>query len=120
VGRTWQSDIVRACGYVSAKKDGSEAHLNFNSLYEQLLQRQECWNFWSGSKVGIGGRKAQLHHISKINLIKIKWQFAGRQGLHQLAWISSQGDEFEIKLGQQRQISLMSFFCAEEKRVSHK
>ena len=36
LGDASKSDIVRACGYVSAKKDGSE-RLNFTAFYEALL-----------------------------------------------------------------------------------
>jgi len=47
-----KSDIVRACGYVSAKKDGSE-RLNFTAFYEALLNAKGV-DFGLGSKVGKG------------------------------------------------------------------
>ena len=36
LGEVSKSDVVRACGYVSTKKDGSE-RLNFTAFYEALL-----------------------------------------------------------------------------------
>ena len=36
LGDVSKSDLVRACGYVSSKKDGSE-RLNFTAFYEALL-----------------------------------------------------------------------------------
>ena len=36
LGDASKSDIVRACGYVSEKKDGTE-RLNFTAFYEALL-----------------------------------------------------------------------------------
>ena len=37
LGDVSKSDLVRCCGYLSAKKDGSE-HLNFIAFYEALLE----------------------------------------------------------------------------------
>ena len=37
LGNASKSDLVRACGYVSSKKDGSE-RLNFTAFYEALLE----------------------------------------------------------------------------------
>ena len=36
LGDVSKSDLVRSCGYVSTKKDGSE-RLNFTAFYEALL-----------------------------------------------------------------------------------
>ena len=36
-----KSDMARACGYVSTKKDGGE-RINFTSFYEALLRCQGC------------------------------------------------------------------------------
>ena len=36
LGDVSKSDLVRACGYVSEKKDGGE-RLNFTAFYEALL-----------------------------------------------------------------------------------
>ena len=37
LGDVSKSDLVRACGYVSTKKNGSE-RLNFTAFYEALLE----------------------------------------------------------------------------------
>ena len=37
LGDVSKSDLVRACGYVSTKKDGGE-RLNFTAFYEALLE----------------------------------------------------------------------------------
>ena len=40
LGDVSKSDLVRACGYVSTKKNGSE-RLNFTAFYEALLEAKE-------------------------------------------------------------------------------
>ena len=47
LGDVNKSDLVRACGYVSTKKDGGE-RLNFTAFYEALLEAK-------GVSLGIGG-----------------------------------------------------------------
>ena len=47
LGDVSKSDLLRACGYVSTKKDGGE-RLNFTALYEALLDAK-------GVNLGIGG-----------------------------------------------------------------
>lgn len=47
LGDVSKSDLARACGYVSTKKDGGE-RLNFTALYEALLDAK-------GVNLGIGG-----------------------------------------------------------------
>ena len=37
LGDAGKSEIVRACGYVSSKKDGGD-RLNFTAFYEALLE----------------------------------------------------------------------------------
>ncbi|MFO0057092.1 MAG: AbrB family transcriptional regulator, partial [Cyanobacteriota bacterium] len=37
LGDVSKSDLVRSCGYVSTKKDGTE-RLNFTAFYEALLE----------------------------------------------------------------------------------
>ena len=37
MGDVSKSDLVRACGYVSSKKDGGD-RLNFTAFYEALLE----------------------------------------------------------------------------------
>tara|TARA_B100000073_G_scaffold82279_1_gene62791 strand:- start:17040 stop:17441 length:402 start_codon:yes stop_codon:yes gene_type:complete len=92
LGDVSKSDVVRACGYVSAKQDGGE-RLNFTAFYEALLDAKGI-NLGGGSaRVGKGGRK--LSYIAKVqgngNLL-IGKAYTAMLNLEP-------GDEFEIKLG---------------------
>ena len=91
LGDVSKSDIVRACGYVSSKKDGGE-RLNFTAFYEALLEAKGV-ELGVSSKVGKGGRK--LSYVATVqgngNLLI---------GKAYTAMLDLQpGDEFEIKLG---------------------
>jgi len=91
LGDASKSDLVRACGYVSQKKDGSE-RLNFTAFYEALLNAKGL-ELGNGPKGRKGGRK--LSYSTKIqfngNLM------VGRAYTDMLDL--KPGDEFEIKLG---------------------
>jgi hypothetical protein len=91
LGDVGKSEIVRACGYVSNKKDGGE-RLNFTAFYEALLEAKGV-ELGGAGKVGKGGRK--LSYIATVqgngNLLIGKAYTA----LLDL----KPGDEFEIKLG---------------------
>ena len=92
LGDVSKSDVVRACGYVSAKQDGGE-RLNFTAFYDALLDTKGI-NLGGGSaRVGKGGRK--LSYIAKVqgngNLL-IGKAYTALLNLEP-------GDEFEIKLG---------------------
>ncbi|MCT0202968.1 AbrB family transcriptional regulator [Synechococcus sp. CS-602] len=100
LGDVSKSDLVRAAGYVSTKKDGSE-RLNFTAFYEALLEAK-------GVSLGVGGGKAigkggrSLSYTAKI-------QFNGNLlvGKAYTALLDLKpGDEFEIKLGK-KQIRLI-------------
>ena len=57
LGDVSKSDLVRACGYVSGKKDGGE-RLNFTAFYEALLEAKGVnLGIGGGAGVGKGGRK---------------------------------------------------------------
>ena len=57
LGDISKSDLVRACGYVSTKKDGGE-RLNFTAFYEALLEAKGVSLGVGGvGSVGQGGRK---------------------------------------------------------------
>lgn len=92
LGDVSKSDLVRACGYVSHKKDGSE-RLNFTAFYEALLNAKGL-DLGNGSpKSRKGGRK--LSYNTKV-------QFNGNLmvGKAYTAMLDLKpGDEFEIKLG---------------------
>jgi hypothetical protein len=92
-----KSDLVKACGYVSSKKDGSD-RLNFTAFYEALLEAKGVEI--GGTSVGKGGRK--LSYTATVqgngNLLI---------GKAYTAMLNLQpGDEFEIKLGR-KQIRLV-------------
>ena len=92
LGDVSKSDIVRACGYVSTKKDGGE-RLNFTAFYEALLDAKGV-NLSGGSAgVGKGGRK--LSYTAKVqgngNLLVGK-AYTAMLNLEP-------GSEFDIKLG---------------------
>jgi len=101
IGDASKSDLVRACGYVSSKKDGSE-RLNFTAFYEALLEAKGVNLGETGAKgaAGKGGRK--LSYVATVqgngNLLVGKAYTA----LLDL----KPGDEFEIKLGR-KQIRLI-------------
>ena len=100
LGDASKSDLVRSCGYVSTKKDGSE-RLNFTAFYEALLEAKGLsLGDNSGKGVGKGGRK--LSYVATVqgngNLLVGKAYTA----LLDL----NPGDEFEIKLGR-KQIRLV-------------
>jgi hypothetical protein len=98
LGDISKSDLVRSCGYVSSKKDGTE-RLNFTAFYEALLNAKGV-DFSGNGKTGKGGRK--LSFSTKI-------QFNGNLmvGKAYTAMLDLKpGDEFEIKLGR-KQIRLV-------------
>ena len=99
MGDASKSDLVRACGYVSTKKDGSE-RLNFTAFYEALLDAKGL-NLGGGGTGG-GKRGRALSYVTKVqfngNLLVGK-AYTAQLGLEP-------GDEFEIKLGR-KQIRLV-------------
>ena len=101
LGDVSKSELVRECGYVSSKKDGSE-RLNFTAFYEALLGAKgvSLGTDSTGRGTGKGGRK--LSYTTKI-------QFNGNLlvGKAYTAMLDLKpGDEFEIKLGK-KQIRLV-------------
>jgi hypothetical protein len=106
MGDASKSDLVRACGYVSSKKDGSE-RLNFTAFYEALLDAKGVSLGDGGSRGGKRGRG--LSYIAKV-------QFNGNLlvGKAYTAMLDLKpGHEFEIKLGR-KQITLIPIGGAEE------
>jgi hypothetical protein len=100
LGDVSKSELVRGCGYVSTKKDGTE-RLNFTAFYESLLEAKGVsLGDGGGSGKGKGGRK--LSYVATVqgngNLLVGKAYMA----LLDL----KPGDEFEIKLGR-KQIRLI-------------
>jgi hypothetical protein len=106
LGDVSKSELVRSCGYVSTKKDGTE-RLNFTAFYEALLEAKGL-SFGESSKGrGKGGRK--LSYTTKVqfngNLLVGK-AYTAQLGLEP-------GDEFEIKLGR-KQIQLIPMGSTED------
>ena len=66
LGDVSKSDLVRACGYVSAKKDGGE-RLNFTAFYEALLEAKGINLCDSG--VAVITKNYKFFHYSKINYL---------------------------------------------------
>ena len=106
LGDVSKSELVRSCGYVSTKKDGTE-RLNFTAFYEALLEAKGVNLAEHGSGKGKAGRK--LSYVATVqgngNLLVGKAYTA----LLDL----NPGDEFEIKLGR-KQIRLVPAGSAEE------
>jgi hypothetical protein len=99
LGDVSKSELVRECGYLSTKKDGSE-RLNFTAFYEALLGAKGVNLGADSAGRGKGGRK--LSYTTKI-------QFNGNLmvGKAYTAVLDLKpGDEFEIKLGK-KQIRLV-------------
>jgi hypothetical protein len=95
MGDVSKSDLVRACGYVSTKADGSE-RLNFTAFYEALLNAKGV-DFGGGGGKAAGGKSPgrKLSYETKV-------QFNGNLmiGKAYTALLDLKpGDEFEIKLG---------------------
>ena len=99
LGDVSKSELVRECGYVSTKKDGSE-RLNFTAFYEALLGAKGV--SLGADSAGRGKAGRSLSYVATVqgngNLLV---------GKAYTAMLDLQpGDEFEIKLGR-KQIRLV-------------
>ena len=100
LGDVSKSDLVRACGYVSTKKNGGE-RLNFTAFYEALLEAKGVNLGDSGvGGIGKGGRK-----LSYIATVQGNGNLLTGKAYTALLDLKA-GDEFEIKLGR-KQIRLL-------------
>ncbi|MFM7240291.1 MAG: AbrB family transcriptional regulator [Cyanobium sp.] len=98
LGDASKSDLVRACGYVSTKKDGSE-RLKFTAFYEALLEAKGMDLGGGGRGRGQAGRK--LNYFTKVQFngnLMVGSAYTAQLGLQP-------GDQFEIRLGR-KQITL--------------
>ena len=110
LGDVSKSDLVRACGYVTNKKDGGD-RLNFTAFYEALLEAKGVSLGTTGiGGIGKGGRK--LSYVATVqgngNLL-IGTAYTALLEL-------KPGDEFEIKLGR-KQIRLVPVGGGDEERA---
>jgi hypothetical protein len=107
LGDASKFDLVRAAGYVSTKKDGSE-RLNFTAFYEALLEAKGV-NLGEGGGNGKGKAGRSLSYVAKVQFNGNLLVGKAYTGLLDL----KPGDEFEIKLGR-KQIRLVPVGGADE------
>ena len=107
LGDASKSELVRAAGYRSTKKDGSE-RLNCTAFYEALLEAKGI-SVGGATSTGKGKAGRSLSYVATVqgngNLLVGK-AYTGLLGL-------TPGDEFEIKLGR-KQIRLVPVGGADE------
>jgi hypothetical protein len=107
LGDSSKADVVRAAGYHTTKKDGSE-RLNFTAFYEALLEAK-------GMQLGSArtkGDKRPGRHLSYATKVQFNGNLmVGQAYTAQLGL--EPGDEFEIKLGR-KQIRLVPLGSSEE------
>ncbi|MEB3331805.1 MAG: AbrB-like transcriptional regulator, partial [Synechococcaceae cyanobacterium] len=65
LGDASKSDLVRSCGYVSTKKDGTE-RLNFTAFYEALLEAKGVHLDAGAGRGGKGRPGRQLSYATKV------------------------------------------------------
>ena len=100
LGDVSKSELVRSCGYVSAKKDGAE-RLNFTAFYEALLEAK-------GLSLGDGGGKGRGkggRTLSYVATVQGNGHLLIGKAYTALLDLTP-GDEFELKLGR-KQIKLI-------------
>jgi hypothetical protein len=108
LGDASKSDLVRAAGYVSTKKDGTE-RLNFTAFYEALLEAKGMGfggDASSPGKPGKPGRK--LSFTTKVQFngnLMVGKAYTAMLGLEP-------GDEFKITLGR-KQVRLVPLGAAD-------
>ena len=107
LGDASKSELVRAAGYLSTKKDGSE-RLNYTAFYEALLEAKG---------MNLGERSSKEHQRPGRKLsYATKVQFNGNlmvgRAYTDLLELRP-GDAFEIKLGR-RQIRLVPVGASED------
>ena len=107
LGDASKSDLVRATGYLSTKRDGTE-RLNFTAFYEALLGAKGV-NLGDGGSDGAAGRPGRkLSFNTKVQFngnLMVGKAYTALLGLEP-------GDEFEIRLGR-KQIRLVPLGSAD-------
>ena len=106
LGDVSKSDLVRACGYVSTKKDGTE-RLNFTAFYEALLGAKGVALAGGGSEPGKAGRKLAFKAVNRVEWFCFR-DLALGQGLAYEDWIRL--------LAEQRLAGVVSELCRETHR----
>ncbi|MEB3199533.1 MAG: AbrB family transcriptional regulator [Synechococcaceae cyanobacterium] len=103
-----KSELVRAAGYVSARKDGGE-RLNFTAFYEALLEAKgmEFGQRTAGRAKGRPGRDLSFQTRVQFNgNLMVGRAYTEQLGLRP-------GDQFQIRLGR-RQIQLVPQDAADD------
>ena len=113
LGDVSKSDLVRACGYVSTKKNGSE-RLNFTAFYEALLEAKGV-NLGDSGVAGIGKGGRKLSYIATVqgngNLLIGKAYTA-------LLDLKA-GDEFEISLEENKSDYCLQKNLKDKKQIGY-
>jgi hypothetical protein len=99
LGDVSKSDLVRACGYVSGKKDGGD-RLNFTAFYEALLEAKGV-SLGEGGGKGSGGRGRPGRQLSYATKVQFNGNLMVGKAYTALLGLKP-GDEFEIKLGRKQ------------------
>ena len=89
--RASKSDLVRACGYVSTKKDGTE-RLNFTGFYEGILEAKDV-----ALGVAAGGASKSGRKLSYTATVQFNGNLLVGKAYTALLGLTP-GDEFEIRL----------------------
>ena len=102
LGDVGKSELVRACGYVSTKKNGKK-RLNYTAFYEALLEAKGIsLGDSNDATIGKGGRK-----LSYIATVQGNGNLLIGKAYTAILDLKA-GDEFEIKLGKkQKNIRLL-------------
>jgi AbrB-like transcriptional regulator len=105
LGDAPKSELVRSCGYVSTKKDGSE-RLNFTAFYEALLEAKGLHLGDAVKTPKRRGREPSFHTRVQFNgNLMVGSAYTSQLGF-------KPGDTFEIKLGR-RHIQLVPVDAAD-------
>ena len=100
LGDVSKSDMAKACGYVSTKKDGGE-RINFTSFYEALLSAKGVDLGGGSAGIGKGGRKLSYKAVVQGNgNLLVGKAYTAMLDLHP-------GDEFTIKLSKKKGVTLV-------------
>ena len=100
LGDVSKSDMAKACGYISVKKDGGE-RINFTAFYEALLNAKGVDLGGGSAGVGKGGRKLSYKAVVQGNGNLLV-------GKAYTAMLDLQpGDEFTIKLSKKKGVTLV-------------
>lgn len=100
LGDASKSEMTKAYGYVSTKKDGGE-RINFTSFYEALLNVQDIEIGGGAAGIGKGGRKLSYKAVVQGNgNLLVGKAYTAMLDLEP-------GDEFTIKLSKKKGVTLV-------------